>query len=258
MKEMLIAGNWKMNTNLFESIKLIEYIAGGLINKKLQSKILVCPPFTSIAAVRDVAIGRNIALGAQNCYWESKGAFTGEISIPMLHYLDCSYIIIGHSERRIFFNETDETVNRKTIAVLEAGLSAIVCIGETLNERKNGLALEILERQIVQGFKNIKSECINNIIIAYEPVWAIGTGLAATPEQIQDAHEFIKKLLIQVLGIEAKSIIVLYGGSVSAANALSILELKDVNGALIGGSSIDPEAFLSIIDTAEKILEELT
>jgi triosephosphate isomerase (TIM) len=256
MKKMLIAGNWKMNTNVFESVKLIEYIAGGLIPKKLKSKILVCPPFTSIASVRDVAIKYNIAIGAQNCHWEPKGAFTGEVSIPMLHFLDCSYIIIGHSERRAYFNETDDIVNKKTHAVLDSGLIPVVCIGETFNERQDGRTFEVLERQVVNGFNNIKPEMIGNIVIAYEPVWAIGTGLAATSAQVQEAHEFIKTLLVNYLGNNAQDIIVLYGGSVSPKNAKSILELKDVNGALIGGASIDPESFLSIIETAEKILCE--
>jgi triosephosphate isomerase (TIM) len=255
MKKMLIAGNWKMNTNLFESQKLVEYIAGGIMNKSLKSKVLVCPPYVNIAIVRDVVKEKNILLGAQNCDWHPKGAFTGEVSISMLQYLDCSYIIIGHSERRAYYHETDEIVNKKVLAVLDSGLNAIMCIGETLDERKSEQTFQVLERQIVNGLKDIKIENIDNLVIAYEPVWAIGTGLAATPEQVQEAHAFIKKVLCEVLGQEAKNIMVLYGGSVTAKNAQSIFELQDVNGGLIGGASLDPEAFLSIINTAEEILK---
>lgn len=254
MKKMLIAGNWKMNTNAFESAKLAEYILGGLMGKKLNSEVLVCPPYTSLGTVWEIVKKTSIMMGAQNCYYTPEGAFTGEVTVGMLKFIGCSHIIIGHSERRTFFGETDESVNLKTRVVLENDLKPIVCIGETIGERQSGNTFEVLERQIRSGLKEIDKNYVKNVIIAYEPVWAIGTGLAATPEQVQEAHLFVREMTAKVLGSESYDNIILYGGSMNDRNAQSILELNDVNGGLIGGASLDPQKFLNIIEISENII----
>ncbi|TAL69710.1 MAG: triose-phosphate isomerase [Bacteroidetes bacterium] len=256
MKKMLIAGNWKMNMTPSESINLVQSIIDGTKDKKISCDILVCPPFTSIDSVSRTVKGTNILYGAQNCHFESKGAYTGEISIPMLKELGCKYIIIGHSERRTYFFENDELINKKVKAVLGAGINLILCIGETLREREENRTFEVLKRQIEIGLNRVQPEQCIQIVIAYEPVWAIGTGISAEPEQIQEVHSFIKTELVRVLGKRASSIIVLYGGSVTDENAKSILELEDVHGGLIGGASLKTDIFLSIVDTAISILEK--
>lgn len=255
MKKMLIAGNWKMNMTTTESVALVQVLIEGIKNKRILPDILVCPPFTSIDAVSKVLNGTKILYGAQNCHFESKGAFTGEISIQMIQELGCKYIIIGHSERRTYFFETDELINKKSRAILASGLIPIICIGETLNERKENKTFDVLKRQIEIGLNKIEPEYAEKIVIAYEPVWAIGTGMSAEPEQIQEAHAFIKVELSRILGENALSIPVLYGGSVSDDNAQSIFELKDVNGGLIGGASLKSGVFLSIINIANSIIE---
>jgi len=252
MKNMLIAGNWKMNTNTFESEKLAEFIAGG-INKINAVKILVCPPFTSISSVNGIVRNTDVRLGAQNCHFEPKGAFTGETSISMLKHLDCQYIIIGHSERRILFFETDELVNIKTKAVIAAEIIPVVCIGETLEERKSEKTFEVLARQIVEGLKGIDAASAKQIVVAYEPVWAIGSGLSATTDQVNEAHTFIRAELRKLFDNSADDIHILYGGSVNDQNAEEILSIRDVNGALIGGAALKADVFLSIIETAEEI-----
>lgn len=253
MKRILIAGNWKMNTNAFEGEKLSEYIVGGYTDFKENVNVLVCPPFTSLASVSKVVSGTKVALGAQNCHILLSGAFTGEVSIPMLEYLNCTYIIIGHSERRAYYHEDDIIVNEKAKAVLNSGLSPIVCIGETLSERQNGKTWEILQRQIDLGLNFPVELDISKLVIAYEPVWAIGTGLAATADQIAEAHAFIREKLAEKIGNIGYDTLILYGGSVTAANAKSILETDNVNGALIGGASLKGDVFLSIIKTAQEI-----
>lgn len=254
MKKMLIAGNWKMNTNSFESEKLAEYICGGLIDKQLKSNVLICPPFTSLMTMNSILKGSPVKLGAQNCHYEPNGAFTGEISVQMLAHLHCEYVIIGHSERRQYFFETDEIVNKKLHSVLQAGMNAIVCIGETIDERQSSKTFDVLSRQLMIGLQNIDASFCKNIVIAYEPVWAIGTGLAATSEQVQEAHFFIKEELLSNLGNDAMEIMVLYGGSMNEKNACELLSLKDVNGGLIGGASLKGDSFLKIIYTSEDVL----
>jgi len=255
MKRILIAGNWKMNTFESDGAALANSLKESLSGKKIISEVLVCPPFTSISSVAQVLQGTEIMLGAQNCYFEEKGAFTGEVSPQMLKDIGCTNIIIGHSERRTYFKETDEFINKKALAILKCGLRSIICIGETLEERQHNLTFEVLGRQIKNGFEGIGIEFVETIIVAYEPVWAIGTGLAATPEQVQEAHAFIRNELTKIFGGSSDSIIILYGGSLNDENAMSLLSLKDVNGGLIGGASLKANSFLSIIDTAEKILK---
>ena len=254
MKKMLIAGNWKMNTDIHSTAALIKNIRDGIDDKKLKSEILACPPFTNISAAMAFADGSAIEIGAQNCYFEPKGAFTGEISTEMISKLGCTHTIVGHSERRKFFGESNETVNRKAVAVLESGMRVIVCIGETLEERQSGETLDVLSRQIRESLAGLAKYPAESIVVAYEPVWAIGTGLAATSEQIDEAHTFIKQRIEESLGANGARCLVLYGGSVTDENAKEILSLESVNGALIGGASLKADTFIRIIETAESIL----
>jgi triosephosphate isomerase len=255
MKNMLIAGNWKMNTNVFESQKLVEYILGFLSSyKDLKSKVLVCPPFTSLFTIGKMIDNTKLLLGAQNCYYEEKGAFTGEISIPMLEYCGVRYVIIGHSERRAYFNETDELINKKLLALLQHNLTPILCIGETLDERNRGETFQVLKNQLEQDLAEAPFTSINKIVIAYEPVWAIGTGVSASREQVVEAHDFLRSYLIEKYGENAKNVYLLYGGSLSEKNADEILSIENVNGGLIGGASLKGESFTEIIKIAEKYL----
>lgn len=254
-KNMLIAGNWKMNTNSFEATKLIEYVAGGVAAMgNLAAKVLVCPPFTSIESVAKVCAGTGISHGAQNCHFEAQGAFTGEISIPMLKHLNCCYIIIGHSERRAYFGETDEFINKKLKAILSEEITPVLCIGETLDERNSGKTFDVLEKQLKGCLAGISSEEICKVVVAYEPVWAIGTGVSATNEQVAEAHDKLRAMLMGVYGEVAENIYLLYGGSLNEKNAAEILSNRNVNGGLIGGASLKGDAFLSIIKTANEIV----
>ncbi|MCX6155394.1 MAG: triose-phosphate isomerase [Candidatus Kapabacteria bacterium] len=254
MKKMLIAGNWKMNCNSFEATVLVEYIWGGLLEKILKSEILVCPPFTSLETVVKVLEKAPVHVGAQNCHYEPKGAFTGEISIQMLSHIGVEYVIIGHSERRSIFGEDDELINNKLKAIINADLKPILCIGETLNERNEGKTFDILKFQLEKCLESVTESDIYKITIAYEPVWAIGTGISATREQIVEAHDWLRTYLISKYGSVANDVIILYGGSLNAKNAESVLSVKNVNGGLIGGASLNPEEFLIIINVAENIL----
>jgi len=256
MKKMLIAGNWKMNTNAYEASELAKAIVTGTMNEKMNTKILICPPFINIPAVSEIVSTGQVMLGAQNCFSQPSGAYTGEISIPMLQYYKCDYIIIGHSERRQYFHETNETVNIKLKAIINSNLNAIVCIGESLEERQNGQTFAVLEKQIKEGLMNVDSSFASQIVIAYEPIWAIGTGMSANTEQVQEAHSFIREQLKVLFGDKANDMIIQYGGSVKPENALSILELPDVNGALIGGASLKADSFLSIIKIANELLSD--
>lgn len=256
MKNMLIAGNWKMNTNVFESEKLVEYILGFLSTQTgIKSKVLVCPPFTSLYPIGKLLDNTKLLLGAQNCHYEEKGAFTGEISIPMLEYCGVSYVIIGHSERRSYFKETDEFINKKLLALLNRELTPILCIGETLDERNRGETFQVLTRQLELGLAGVSSDIIDKIVIAYEPVWAIGTGVSATRQQVVEAHDFLRNYLVEKFGTNANNVYLLYGGSLSEKNADEILSIENVNGGLIGGASLKGESFTEVIKTAEKYLQ---
>lgn len=253
MKQMLVAGNWKMNKNIAESVALTSEILSWLDGKDLKSKVLVCPPFTSIPAVQKLIENTSLLLGAQNCHYESKGAYTGEISPSMLKSAGCEYVIVGHSERRTYFFETDALVNKKVIALLAHNLKPILCIGETLYERNDGLTFDVIERQIQLGLKDIDSKQIAQIVIAYEPVWAIGTGVTATIEQIDEAHRFIRNSLVKLFGNIANGVSILYGGSVNSQNCPEIFAISEVNGALVGGASLVAKEFVSIIESSETI-----
>ncbi|MCX7908963.1 MAG: triose-phosphate isomerase [Ignavibacteria bacterium] len=252
MKRMLIAGNWKMHKTLKEAEELASDIFNWVETNRPKSDVAVCPPFPFLHTISKIIAGTKIYLGAQNCYHEPEGAFTGEVSPPMLVSVGCKFVIIGHSERRTYFSENDQLINAKIQAALRFNLSPIFCIGETLQERQENRTYEIVERQIKIGLNNISIEQIRNIVIAYEPVWAIGTGVSANTEQIDEAHRFIRKLLINTFGPECNDTLILYGGSLNSKNAKEILSLPDVNGGLIGKASLDSKEFTKIIEYAEQ------
>ncbi len=250
MRKKVIAGNWKMNNDINESQNLVSGIINGLGNDD-QSDVIVCPPFTSLNDVYSLIKETKIKLGAQNMYHENSGAYTGEISAGMLKSVGCEYVILGHSERRTIFNETDETINKKIRKAIESGLNVIFCIGETLSQRENGTTNEVVRLQLIKGLQDISEEDFKSIIIAYEPVWAIGTGKTATPEQAQEVHSFIRNLIEENFSNgTAKAIIIQYGGSVKPDNAAELLSQPDIDGALVGGACLKSDSFLSIIASA--------
>jgi len=236
-----------MHNNIPESLDLVRKILYGVQNITVLD-ILVCPPFTALKSVYDLIKGSNIKLGAQNLHWEMKGAFTGEISPLMLKDVGCEYVIIGHSERREYFKETDDIINKKIFAALKVGLKPIVCIGEKLEERESGVTEKVLEQQITEGLKGLSNEDMENITIAYEPVWAIGTGKTATPEIANTTQSFIRNKIKEIFNENiAEKIRILYGGSVKADNAKALLEQEHIDGALVGGASLEAENFIKII-----------
>ncbi len=250
MKKYLIAGNWKMNKTPEESKLLAEEIVSEVPSAHPNVELLVCPPFTSLGVVAEIIKDGAVKLGAQNCHYEPSGAYTGEISLDFLKSFSCEFVIIGHSERRQYFAETDETVNKKTKAAVEKGFTPIVCVGESLEAREKGETFKILEKQIREGLKGINSP---NLVIAYEPIWAIGTGISAKPEQIAEAHAFIRERLKELFGEKANEILIQYGGSVKDSNAREILSIENVDGALIGGASLKADSFISIYETAKRL-----
>ena len=245
----IIAGNWKMNKTASETTKLINEIKPLVADA--QCDIVVCVPFVSIAAAVEAAKGSNIKVGAQNCHWEKSGAFTGEISAQMLCEAGAEYVIIGHSERRQYFGETDMTVNMRLKAALAEGLNVIVCVGETLEQRELNITDEILSGQVKIAFDGIAVAELEKITIAYEPVWAIGTGRTATSEQANLACAHIRDVMAELYGWEeANEIRIQYGGSMNASNAAQLLDEPDINGGLIGGASLKAEDFAKIIEAA--------
>lgn len=255
MKKMLIAGNWKMNKIAAEATELAASIVNG-VNKLsgAMPQILVCPPFLSIASVVKAAVGSPVIVGAQNCHNLQKGAYTGEVSAQMVADSGCKYVIVGHSERRAYFGESDEFINLKAHAAITENLIPIICIGETLEQRQNGETFDIVANQLkgcLAGFDKSYSE---KIVIAYEPVWAIGTGISATAAQVDEAHNFIRQELNKYFETEAENVIILYGGSLTAENADEVLSIRNVNGGLIGGASLKAEVFLKIISISQKYL----
>jgi triosephosphate isomerase len=250
MRKKVIAGNWKMNMDLHQSQKLVSGIINGL-GKDNKAEVIVCPPFTSLSEVSNLLKGTQIRLGAQNMYFEESGAFTGEVSADMLKSAGCEYVILGHSERRVIFGESDELINKKIKTALEKGLKPIFCIGELLEQRESGETMRVVSAQIEKGLEGITTEQIKNIIIAYEPVWAIGTGKTATPEQAQEVHYFIRELAVKKFSTStAENLIIQYGGSVKPENAGELLAQKDIDGALVGGACLKADSFLSIIASA--------
>lgn len=244
MRQWMVAGNWKMHNTIAESILLAKAIAAGTTGLK-NGEAVVAPPFTALAAVGEAVKGSQVQLAAQNMYFEDKGAFTGEISPLMLKDAGCTYVIIGHSERRKVFFETDESVNLKVKKALASGLKPMVCVGETDEERAKGVTQSVVDRQVRQALSGI--EKIDNVVIAYEPVWAIGTGKVATSAQAQEVHAFIRVLLQELYGAIAQEIRILYGGSVTKDNIAELAAMADIDGALVGGASLKPDGFLGII-----------
>lgn len=247
MIKPLIAGNWKMHKTVSESLDFVKQLK-TMLPEGLNRDIVIAPPFTALRPVAEETKGTVIRTAAQNLHWEEKGAYTGEISAAMLADCGCEYVIIGHSERRALFGETDEVIHRKIRAALRAGLKPIVCIGETLAERESGKTFAIIERQLKEGLKNLSIGDIRQTVVAYEPVWAIGTGRTASPEQAQDAHAFIRRMLETSFDkTSAGERPILYGGSVHPGNIDSLMARPDVNGVLVGGASLEAESFARII-----------
>ncbi len=249
---MLIAGNWKMNTDAAAAAELAKGVVEA-VRGASRTQIAVCPPFTNLAAVGEVVGGTNVKLGAQNMHHETSGAFTGEVSAEMLKSVGCTHVIIGHSERRQYFGETDETVNRKVRKALAEGLTPIMCIGEMLEERESGREQEVVRVQVQGGLEGVSLDSGAALVLAYEPVWAIGTGRTASPEQAQEMHAFIRGLLVDQFGEGiARDIQILYGGSMKPSNAAELLEKPDVDGGLIGGASLKASDFLALVEAADK------
>ncbi|HEY1735008.1 MAG TPA: triose-phosphate isomerase [Methylovirgula sp.] len=244
----VIAGNWKMFKTGAETRAFFDAFHPSVKASK-HCDIVVAPPFTAIAAAVEAAQGSAIGIAAQNMHWEREGAFTGEISARMIVEAGCKYVLIGHSERRQYFGETDESVHRKTQAALLAGLTPIVCVGETLPEREGGTTKDVLRRQFEGGFAALTEADFSRILIAYEPVWAIGTGRTATPEIAEDAHRFIRELASAKFGeAQADAVRILYGGSVKPDNIKGLMAQPDIDGALVGGASLDAKSFAAIVN----------
>jgi triosephosphate isomerase len=242
----LVVGNWKMHTSLAEARVLAQSVRDGL-KRPRGVEVVVCPPFTALAAVAEVLAGSVIGLGAQNCHWESQGAFTGEISPAMLVDLGCRLVLLGHSERRHVFHETDDEIGRKVGAVLRHGLQPLLCVGETAEERRQGLTFTVVEGQLRAGWAGLSAEDMTRCLLAYEPVWAIGTGVNATPAQAAEVHGYLRGLVSQLGSKDlAQTVRILYGGSVKPDNVGAVTEEPDVDGALVGGASLQPQSFIAI------------
>ncbi len=252
MRKPFVAGNWKMNTDSQSSVSLAGGIASGSSGIAGRSvDIAVFPPFVYLSSVIKALNTSNIAVGAQDVYFEQNGAFTGEISVSMLKDIGCTYALCGHSERRHVIGETDELINKKVTAAISGGLLPVLCVGELLEERKASQTNEVVTRQVKNGLDGLSVEKVSAVTIAYEPVWAIGTGLTATPEQAQQAHELVRKLLAEMYDDQlAEEIRILYGGSVKPENAAELMRQQDVDGSLVGGASLKTDDFLAIIKAA--------
>jgi triosephosphate isomerase len=243
MRRPIIAGNWKMYKTEMEAVDFAAKLK-PLVADVHDRTILICAPFPFLSKIANEIKDSNIALGAQNIFWEDQGAFTGEVSIPMIKSVGCTYTIIGHSERRQYFGETDETVNKKLMAAIKHSLDVIVCVGETLEQREKEETFKVIERQIKEGLKGLKTSDWKLVTIAYEPVWAIGTGKTATPQQAQEVHAFIRKLLPKEV---AESVRVLYGGSVKPENVKDLMFQPDIDGGLVGGASLKVDSFEKLV-----------
>ena len=250
MKRPLIAANWKMYKTISEALTIVASIKAG-VHKATDCEIVICPPFTALAAVGNALKESPLELGAQDMYPEPEGAFTGEISPLMLKEVGCRFVILGHSERRIHFHETDESINKKVKTALKFNLVPIVCMGETLEEREGRKAFEVVKRQFDGSLKDLSVEDIQKTVIAYEPVWAIGTGRTATPEQAEQMHSYIRRLLHEQYSEEAASrVSILYGGSVRPDNMAALMQKSNVDGALVGGASLKADSFTQIVMNA--------
>ena len=247
MPKPLIAGNWKMHKTIPESLELVNSLKRALSDID-SVDIAVCPTYIALSEVADALEGSNIKLGAQNLHWEPKGAFTGEVSGSILKDSGCDYVIIGHSERRKYFYETDETVNKRIKAALMHQLTPIVCVGESLQQREENKTISVVEGQLSGGLQNLEAQTVERLVIAYEPVWAIGTGKTATPAQAEEVHKFIRSWISDNYSQEtAQGLRILYGGSVKASNIKQLMQEADIDGALVGGASLDSSSFSEIV-----------
>jgi triosephosphate isomerase len=246
MRKPIIAGNWKMNETPSQAVALINEIKPLVADAKCE--VVVCPPFVCLPAAKDALKGSNIKLGAQNVHWEEKGAYTGEISAPMLKEIGVEYVIIGHSERRQYFAETDQTVNNKVLAAFTHDLTPIVCVGETLEQREAGQTEKLVRNQIKEALEGLVTDAVRQVVIAYEPIWAIGTGRNASPEDANDVIKIIRDTVAGMFGQDvAEAVRIQYGGSVNAKNAADLLAMSDIDGALVGGASLKAADFATIV-----------
>ncbi len=249
-RRKLIAGNWKMNKTAADGAALVKDIAAE-VGREGAVDIVVCPPFTGLESAARAIEGTNVKLGAQNMHPEKNGAYTGEVAAEMLRALFVTHVILGHSERRTYFAETDAFINKKVVAALANQLKPILCVGETLAEREAGATLAVVQRHVEGGLKGVTAEQLTNVVIAYEPVWAIGTGKVATTAQAQEVHAFIRDLLTKLYGAPlAQKVRILYGGSMKPSNAPELLAEKDIDGGLIGGASLEARSFVDLVKAA--------
>jgi triosephosphate isomerase len=250
IRKKLIAGNWKMNKTSADAQTLAKEIVAE-VGKVIDVEIVVCPPFTALETVGKVVDGSNVKLGAQNMHPEASGAYTGEISAPMLRAIFATHVILGHSERRAYFGETDAFINKKVLVALKNQLKPILCVGETLAEREGGSTLKVVQTQLEGGLAGVTKDLAPTVVIAYEPVWAIGTGKVATTAQAQEVHAFIRSLLVKLFGDQAaQKVRILYGGSMKPANAPELLAQKDIDGGLIGGAALETRSFVDLVKAA--------
>ena len=248
MREPIVVGNWKMNKNPDAAVQLVQELQAFIGSNGLKTQVGVAPTSLSLVKVSEILSNSPIKLCAQNCHYEDDGAYTGEISATMLQDIGCNYVILGHSERRQYFHETDEVVNQKVKKVLETGLNVIMCVGETLEEREQDITNQVVERQVKKGLEGISASDMDRVVIAYEPVWAIGTGKTATPQQAEDVHRFIREIVAGLYSVDvANRLRVQYGGSVKSANAKELFSMENIDGGLIGGASLKAEEFYKIL-----------
>jgi triosephosphate isomerase len=257
MKNKIVVGNWKMNASFPEAEELLASIAEEIEDMPLETDIIICPPFLYLEMTADVAEESNFHVGAQNVYSEEKGAYTGEISASMLKTTGVDFCIVGHSERRMYFKEMAPDLRKKVAVLLKNDISPIFCVGEQRTDREAERQFDVVEQQLTEGLFHLNADDFQRVIIAYEPIWAIGTGLTATPEQAQEIHNFIRSLIVKKYGMEqAYNTYILYGGSCNPQNALELFVCKDVDGGLIGGSSLNAQDFIAIINAAETSIKE--
>lgn len=246
MRKPIIAGNWKMNKTIAEALEFVNEVKDKVQNDKVEA--VICAPFTLLKDLKEATKGTNIKIGAQNMHYEESGAFTGEISPAMLKELNIDYVVIGHSERREYFNETDETVNKKVLKALEVGIDPILCCGETLEERESGKTKEVCKVQVEKALENVKKEDLSKVVIAYEPIWAIGTGKTATSEDANDVIKYIREVVANLYGELANEVRIQYGGSVKPQNVAEIMSQSDIDGALVGGASLASSDYTQLVN----------
>lgn len=246
MRKPIIAGNWKMHKTIAKALEFVNEVKDRVNNDKVEA--VICAPFTLLKDLKQATKGTNIKIGAQNMHFEEKGAFTGEISPLMLKELDMDYVVIGHSERRQYFNETDETVNKKVLKALEVGIDPILCVGETLEEREAGNTKDVCKVQVEKALENVSKEDLAKVVIAYEPVWAIGTGKTATSEDANDVIAYIREVVSNLYGELANEVRIQYGGSVKPSNVAEIMNQSDIDGALVGGASLEANDYVELVN----------